>query len=318
MKLSVMVEVQAGLTWSRWSELTATAERLGFAGIFLSDHFGDGDRDTIETVTALTHLASHSESIRFGTLVSPLSFRDPIMLARQAVAINNLSRGRMVLGIGAGWEDGEHSRFGYTLGDVNTRMDRLEEGAHLIHELLHTDVPITFEGRFFRVQNGLLPRAQQAIPLMIGGSGPKRTLPIVAKYADIWNSLADSATLFKERSMMLDELIQAAGRKPSDVKRSVFMPVCCWRDSEEKEEALAFMKKSSRFSGKSSDEVFDLLTKEAWIIMGSPDSIVEQLNMYREAGAEEFMMMSVTGSERPDYLEKLASHVLPYFATNHP
>src|SRR5689334_12410384 len=124
MKISITIEGLFGLSWSRWKTLTTEIEQLGFAGAYCSDHFVPWEGpvvDSLDVYSALTYLASHSHWVQIGTLVSPLSFRDPVIAARQASAISELSGGRMVLGLGAGWNEHEHHMFGYRLGDVKTR-----------------------------------------------------------------------------------------------------------------------------------------------------------------------------------------------------
>src|SRR5512141_3194755 len=180
MKIAITVEGLLGLTWPRWKSLTGEVQRLGFAGIFRSDHITGlfpPDPDSLEAIVSLTYLASHSQAVHFGTLVSPLSVRDPVMLARQAAAIDDLSGGRMILGLGAGWMEREHTVFGYQLGDVAMRMARLEEGVRVIAELIRSETPVTFEGKFYQLREALLlPRPQRPTPILIGGNGPKRTL----------------------------------------------------------------------------------------------------------------------------------------------
>src|SRR5262245_9536331 len=114
--IAIMIEGQMGLNWPRWKRLVAEVEALGFAGLFRSDHFTNPrppDQDALEPLISLAYLADRSERLLFGPLVSPVSFRDPVMLARQALAIDDLSGGRLVLGIGAGWQEREHTNFGY-------------------------------------------------------------------------------------------------------------------------------------------------------------------------------------------------------------
>ena len=142
LQISISVEGIFGfLDWPRWRRLITEIEQLGFAGIFLADHFGipnSPGKDSLELVTALTYLAAHSKRVHFGSLVAPLSFRDPVLLARQAAAIDALSGGRMILGLGAGHQAAEHTMFGYALGDVVTRMDRLADGLAVITGLLRS------------------------------------------------------------------------------------------------------------------------------------------------------------------------------------
>jgi hypothetical protein len=129
--ISIQVEGQNGLTWARWIALATEVEELGFAGLFRSDHFTNArgpELDALELIVSLTWLAANTRRIHFGSLVAPLSFRDPRMLARQAGALDDLSGGRMILGLGAGWQEREHTAFGYDLGDVPTRMARFGAG----------------------------------------------------------------------------------------------------------------------------------------------------------------------------------------------
>ena len=130
--LSISVEGMAGLIWEHWGRLTAAVEQLGFVGLFRSDHFTlpmPVDLDSLELIVSLTYAAEHTTRVHLGSLVAPLSFRDPVMLARQAAAIDDLSGGRMVLGVGAGWMEREHEMFGYRLGDGPTRFARVRRGA---------------------------------------------------------------------------------------------------------------------------------------------------------------------------------------------
>lgn len=228
--ISIQIEGQNGLTWQRWQRISQAVEELGFAGLFRSDHFTNmhpPDIDSLELVVSLTHLAGHSQRIHFGPLVAALSFRDPRLLARQAANIDDLSGGRFILGVGAGWQEREHTVWGFELGDIRTRMARFEEGLQIITQLLKSDQPVTFEGRFYQLRGAtLLPRPARrgGPPILIGGSGPRRTLPLVARFADIWNGIFLTPEQFTEKSKQLDDLIQAAGRKPSDVQRTIMLP----------------------------------------------------------------------------------------------
>jgi alkanesulfonate monooxygenase SsuD/methylene tetrahydromethanopterin reductase-like flavin-dependent oxidoreductase (luciferase family) len=128
--VSISVKGMFGLTWEHWRRLTTVVEQLGFDGLFRSDHFTlpfPVDLDSLEMMVSLTYVADHTERVHFGPLVAPISFRDPVMLARQAAALDDLSGGRMVLGLGAGWEEREHEMFGYKLAVVFTHMAPSQE-----------------------------------------------------------------------------------------------------------------------------------------------------------------------------------------------
>jgi F420-dependent oxidoreductase-like protein len=228
--ISIQIEGQNGLTWPRWRRIVEEVEALGFAGLFRSDHFTNAhppDIESLEAIGSLTDQADHSRRVHFGPLVSPLSVRDPRILARQAASIDDLSGGRFILGLGAGWQEREHTLFGFELGDVATRMARFEEGLRVITHLLKSDEPVSFAGRYYRLEGAtLLPRPARrgGPPILIGGNGLRRTLPLVARYADIWNAVYLPVQDFRERSARLDELLVAAGRQPAEVKRSIMMP----------------------------------------------------------------------------------------------
>src|SRR5665811_376716 len=228
-KLSIAAEGLFGLTWPQWKQLVDTVEGLGFHGLYISDHFilpEPPDYPSLEMIVALTYLAAHTERVRFGPRVSPFTYRDPVMLARQA-ALDDLSGGRMSLGVGAGWMEREHDMFGYDLGDIPERFDRFEEGLEVATRLLRFDEPVSFEGRFYQLRDAVLPapRRPSGPPIVIGGIGPKRTMPLVARFADDWNIGNLSPDQFAERAAMLDEMIVAAGRRPEDVSRTLNTPV---------------------------------------------------------------------------------------------
>src|SRR5438552_11725583 len=187
--ISIQIEGQNGLTWPYWKRLVTEVENLGFAGLFRSDHFTNArppDKGSLEMVVSLAYLADHTQRIHFGPLVAPISVRNPTLLARQAAALDDLSGGRLILGVGAGWQEREHHLFGYTLGDVPTRMARLEEGLEVITRLLRSEEPVTYEGRFFQLRGAaLLPHPERSggPPILIGGNSTN-TLRLVARYAD--------------------------------------------------------------------------------------------------------------------------------------
>ena len=293
--ISLMIEGQNGLNWPRWRRIVAEAEELGFAGLFRSDHFTNGqppDLDSLEMIISLAYVADHTSRIHFGPLVAPLSFRHPVQLARQAAALDDLSGGRMILGLGAGWQEREHETFGFALGDIDTRMRRFEEGLQVVTRLLREDGPVTFEGQFYRLHDAvLLPRPQRAggPRILIGGSGPKRTLPLVARYADIWNGTFISASEYGQRQATLDGLLREAGRKPEDVKRTVMCGSVFARDEVELERLLAARRQRPELAGKSLDEVGDALA-ERGVVVGTADAFTRRLREYADAGAEEIMV----------------------------
>ncbi|GCE09099.1 TIGR03560 family F420-dependent LLM class oxidoreductase [Dictyobacter aurantiacus] len=320
-EISIMIEGQNGLNWPYWKRLAAEVDQLGFAGLFRSDHYTNPnppDLDSLEMIISLAYLADRTQQVHFGPLVAPVSFREPTMLARQAAAIDDLSNGRMILGLGAGWQEREHHLFGHPLGDVKTRMARFEEALEVVTRLLRSDEPVTFEGRFFQVRGAtLLPRPQRpgGPRIMIGGNGIKRTLPLAARYADIWNAVFLTPADFKERSQILDTLLQQEGRQPDAVKRTVMHGLIFARDKAELGRKLdQYRQKDPEFAGLEVDELVQRLVAANTSVIGTPDQIVQQLQAYVEAGAQEIMLQWFD-FEDIEGLRAFASSVLPRLST---
>ncbi len=313
--VSLMIEGQNGLTWSHWKQLVSEVEELGFVGLFRSDHFTNAqppDKASLETIVSLTYLADHTQHVHFGPLVAPFSMRNPMFLARQAAALDDLSNGRMILGVGAGWQEREHYLFGFELGDMATRMARFAEGLEVVTRLLHSDEPVSFEGRFYKLRGAtLLPRPQRpgGPPVLIGGTGPKYPLPLVARYANIWNAAMIPPDKFRQRSALLDTLLREAGRKPGDVKRTLMHRFQFGRDENELERRLSPYRAQSEFAGKSLNEVIDKL-RVTGDIVGTPDSVIEQIQRYAAAGVEELMLQWLDIDDM-DGLRAFARSVLP-------
>jgi F420-dependent oxidoreductase-like protein len=311
-----MIEGQNGLTWAHWKRLVAEVEALGFAGLFRSDHFTNPrppDKASLEMVVSLAYLADHTTRMHFGPLVAPLSFRDPTQLARQAAALDDLSGGRMILGVGAGWQEREHTLFGHDLGDVPTRMARLHEGLEVITRLLRTDEPATFEGNFFHLRGAtLLPRPMRpgGPPILIGGNGRQRTLPLAARYADVWNAVFIGPQDFRERSAALDTLLREAGRAPTDVRRTVMINVAFARDQNELERQLSWRQRDPDLASLPVDAACDRLLATGRTIAGTPERVVEGIRAYAQVGAEELMLQWLDLDDH-EGLRAFATTVLP-------
>jgi F420-dependent oxidoreductase-like protein len=293
--ISIMIEGQDGLTWPRWKRLVSEVEALGFAGLFRSDHFTNvapPDKDSLEMIVSEVYLADHTQRIHFGPMVAPLSFRDPTLLARQAAAIDDLSGGRFILGLGAGWQEREHTLFGHDLGDVDTRMTRLEEGIEVVTRLLRSNEPVTFEGKYFQLRGAtLLPRPQRpgGPRILIGGNGKKRTLPLVARYANVWNGVFLTPDAYRELNAHLDTLLQQAGRQPGDVRRTMMTALFFSKDRESLERRVnEFKEQRSELANLSLEQAIQML--QSRMLIGTPDQLVAQIQAYVTAGAEELML----------------------------
>ena len=313
LEVAIMVEGQNGLNWPRWQRITRLVEDAGFAGLFRSDHYtgpNPPDMDSLELWVSLTWLACNTQRIAFGPAVSPVSFRHPTMTARMAAAVDDLSGGRLVLGLGAGWQEREHHNYGWDLLDVPKRFTRFEEGLKIISTLLNSDEPASFDGRYYQLNEAiLLPRPQRAggPPIMIGGKGPKLTLPLVARYANEWNAVFVAATQITDLNLRLDELIVENGRQPSEVRRSLMTGCVFGRDAAEVQ---------SNFTKVGSLAAGNLLNDwhEHRVIVGEPNAIVEQLGKLEQIGIYRVMLQWLDLDDL-DGLEALAALVLPQLAT---
>jgi F420-dependent oxidoreductase-like protein len=296
-EVSICVEGQTGLTWPLWRRWVAMAEARGFSGLYRSDHFtmlDPPDEDSLECIVSLTYLADHSSRVRFGPLVAPLSFRDPVMLARQAAALDDLSGGRMVLGVGTGWLEREHSLFGYELEDLQTRFARLEEGLEVITRLLESDEAVSYEGQFYRLREAVLlprPGREGGPPILIGGSGSKRTPELAARFADVWNATFMGPDMFRERTAALDLLLSKHGRRPHDVKRTLASMCFFGRTEDALEQRVQLVRElDDDLASLPLEEVLEALRTEWGAIAGSAEVAIEQIRAYEQAGVEELML----------------------------
>src|SRR3712207_6604392 len=158
-EVAIMIEGQEGICWRRWRRLARTVEDCGYSGLYRSDHFTNPTGpvlDALELWSSLTWLAGNTERIEFGPLVSPVSFRHPVITAWQASAVDNLAGGRLRLGIGAGWQEREHDAYGFELLDTDSRFARFEEGLQVITLLLQNEAPVSFGGEFYRLRDAVL------------------------------------------------------------------------------------------------------------------------------------------------------------------
>ena len=296
-----MVEGQEGIGWDRWRRIARAVEDSGYAGLFRSDHFPyqSGSReDALELWTSLTWLADNTRRIEFGPLVSPVSFRHPVITAWQASAVDNLAGRRLRLGLGAGWNEEEHEAFGFDLLDTDSRFGRFQEGLEVVTGLLGSEKPFSFDGEFYNLRDALLvPRSPRpgGIPIVIGGNGVRRTLPLAARYADEWNAVSLTPEEFADLTSRLDELVQEAGRVPEDVKRTLMTRVVFGRTRAEVDRKL-------------DDTGWDRVPAGAMV--GTENEVVEWLGRLAEAGVQRVMAQWLEVDD-VGALEAMAHSVLP-------
>jgi F420-dependent oxidoreductase-like protein len=301
---AIMIEGQDGLTWERWKKITTLVEDMGFIGLYRSDHFTNArppDKDSLELWVSLTWLASNTKKLEFGPLVTPFSFRHPTFTARMASALDDLSDGRFILGVGAGWQEREHSKFGW---DLLGRFKRFEEGLEVLKLLLSSNDPTDFSGEFYELKNAVMlprPKRPNGPPILIGGNGFRRTLALAAKFASQWNALYVTPERFKELNSRLDALIEKEGRSPGDVKRTLMTGLEFGRDEKEVKRIV-----EERTQDKTSRE--DLMGRG--VLVGTTNEIVDQLGKLAEVGVERIMLQWLKMDDL-DRLEAMAKSILP-------
>lgn len=232
-------EVERHVPWPEYRAMARAAEEVGFDSIWLGDHLlyrgdGKGERGPWEAWTLLTGLAASTERVHLGPLVACTAFHAPAVLAKKAATLDEISGGRLVLGLGAGWNEAEFRAFGIPF---DHRASRFEEAFAITRRLLEGE-RVTFEGRFHRVEDAvLLPAPSRRPPMMIGSTG-ERVLRIALPHVDAWNIWYDwyggTPEGFAERNRTIDGLAEEAGRDPRHIARSACVLVVVDRDRAER------------------------------------------------------------------------------------
>ena len=307
MKLRIFTEPQQGADYQTLRAVALAAEELGFDAFFRSDHYlkmGDvsglpGPTDSWATLAALAVETSH---IRLGTLVTAATFRLPGPLAITVAQVDQMSGGRVELGLGTGWFEAEHAAYGIPFPPLGERFDRLEEQLAIITGLWTTaeGQTFSFEGAHYRVADspGLPKPAQRPRPpILVGGLGARRTPRLATRFADEYNvafqSITDSAAGFAR----VREACEVAGRYPDSMTYSVAQTVCCGKDEAE------FRRRAAAIGREPAD------MRERGI-GGTPGEVAAKIAEFAEAGAERVYLQVLDLSDL-DHLELLASDVLP-------
>ena len=264
--------------WDEIVELAKHCEATGWDGVYFADHFMPGaegpvDGDTLECWSVMAALAASVPRVRLAPLVSSVTYRHPALLANIAAAVDRISHGRLLLGIGAGWQENEHTAYGMELGTIKERLDRFEEACQVITSLVRLP-RTTFAGRYFQLRDAPnQPPPQQApLPLLIGGAGEKRTMRIAAQYADEWNAWTTPEVL-AHKVGVLHRHCEAVGRDPADIAVST--------------QALVYI---------SPDDAWLASKREAGAtgLIGTPSEAIDVIAAYAKAGADEFIVPDFT------------------------
>ncbi len=288
------------------------ADDAGFDWVDISDHFYEapaihgGDGPCFEATTGMAALAMATKKVRVGVVVLGMNYRHPAVLANALATIDHLSNGRMEVGLGAGWHEAEYRAYGIPFAPIKERLDILEEGVQVVKMLL-TEDRANFAGKYFQLANAACnPKPLQAHPrIWIGGNGEKRTLKMIAKHADGWNSPYPSAEEFIRLSGVLDGYCEAAGRDPATIERNVNLSFHMAASSASVVRSEAHFAESW---GAAASRI-----RERGVIVGGPDEAIERVAKYAAAG-----VARVNISVRPpldwDALYGWAEKVIPAFA----
>lgn len=309
-----MVEGQNGLSWERWRHILALAERLGFPTVFRSDHYffsPTRQQDSLEAYLSFVAAALETSSLRFGPLVTPITFREPVNVARMAAQIDVLSGGRFVMGLGAGWNAAEHQAYGIPFPPIRERFDRLEDAIKLMQALWREN-PATYKGSFYSIEDvDCLPRpAKGRPPILIGGVGEKRTLPLTARYADEWNSTPLPIDEYAGRAASLERHCEDLGRNPASIRRSMMILGIVGRTPAQVERAgrhtMSIFAPDQEFTF---EEIVSL-AKRRGMLVGTTDEVVDQLASLAQLGLQDavFEHFDFDSDELPEYL---AAEIVP-------
>ena len=290
-------------------------ERYGFASWYLGDHFYTVNQiDSLEPYLLFALAARETERIRFGSLVTPVMFRPPSNVGRLAAQLDLLSGGRFVLGLGTGWNEGEHVAYGLGWPPLGERFDRLGEYLEVLR-LMWGEGPASFGGRYYRLHEAdARPKPAPGRPtVLIAGGGEKRTLPLVAQYAHEWNAVDLPLDAYRHKRELLAGYCDAIGRDPGEVRPVMTtMGIIGATDAEVEAATLLQMQRMPPPPGMAPADYREML-RGAGAIMGAPDEIVDRLGHLAEAGVAEvqFTWFDLSSDSLPAWL---ASEVLPQLA----
>jgi alkanesulfonate monooxygenase SsuD/methylene tetrahydromethanopterin reductase-like flavin-dependent oxidoreductase (luciferase family) len=258
----------------------------GFSTLWLEDHLQVGETDALECLTTLSYLAARYPRFKVGSMVLSQSYRNPALLAKMAANLQALTGGRVIVGIGAGWKEDEYRSYGYEFPEVGTRMEELEEAVQILQRMWG-EQPASFKGEHYHIAEAYsLPRPTQTIPLLIGGGGERRTLALVAKYADWWNFNSCTVEEYGHKLDVLKGHCERIGRDVGEI-------------------TLTYLSTLSV-----SDDVTKVKRSESkHFIAGNAEQVIEELERFRAIGVSHFLFRILDVAS----LEYFGREVVPHF-----
>ena len=294
MRYVLMIEAQQGLSYADQLAIARRAEAAGFEAMFRSDHYesfpGPAGRPTTDAWTVLAGLARETERIRLGVLVSPVTFRLPGTLAKIAATVDEMSGGRIEVGMGAGWNEDEHRRHGVVFPPISERADMLEEQLAIVHGLWEEPDGWSFDGAHYRLEDAIFhpkPVQKPRPPIIVGGEGSPRSLRIGARYADEFNVTSSTPARVADRFALLDAACRAIGRDPATIVHSAMVGTMIGRDEDE----LAARRRAllAEFTAEEAAEEYFGARAERWIL-GTPDQARAKVAAYEAVGVQRLML----------------------------
>jgi alkanesulfonate monooxygenase SsuD/methylene tetrahydromethanopterin reductase-like flavin-dependent oxidoreductase (luciferase family) len=282
MELCVMIEGQEGVSWPQWLAIAAACEEHGVGSLFRSDHYmpldGHEEREALDAWATICALAAATTTLRLGTLVSPATFRHPSVLAKMAATADEVSGGRVSLGLGAGWHEAEHAAFGFPFPPVGERMAMFAEQLEIVRGLWGPG-PFGFEGRHYRL-GPVDPEPKPQSPwLIVGGAAGPKSAALAARFADEYNTVYATLDECRERRASLEAAWREAGR--ADLRFSLMTGIAIGRDAGE-------VAARTRAVGELRDDpTFE--PPPSWIA-GTVDQAREQLGALERAGVDRVML----------------------------
>jgi F420-dependent oxidoreductase-like protein len=312
-RVALMIEGQEGVTWEHWVALAETCERSGIEALFRSDHYlslsSPSERAAHDAWTTLAGLAALTTTLRLGTLVSPVTFRHPSLLANAVGTVDHISGGRVELGMGSGWMDQEHRAFGFPFPPLRERLAMLAEQIEIVHRLW-TEDNVNFSGEHYSLEDcPAQPKpVQKPRPrLLVGGRAKRGTADPAARFADEYNVIGSSFEEYAEARRSLDAACEGVGRDPKSLRMSVMTGFLLGADEADlKEKARATLERWG--SSLSPDEAVERYRGRG--TAGTPDDFVDGLRRLEEVGVERIMLQHIR-HEDLETVELIGREIVP-------
>jgi F420-dependent oxidoreductase-like protein len=305
---------QQNVTWERMRDVWQKLDGWGYDSLWAFDHFypiftPDPAGPCMENWTLLSALSQHTKRARIGALVNSNTYRNPCLTAKMAATLDQISGGRVNLGLGAGWYELEHRSFGIDFKNTRGRLEALDECCQIVTGMFTQD-KTSFAGKHYRVTDAVCnpaPLQKPRIPIMIGGRGEKSLLKIVAKHADMWNTMHTNPAGMKRLIDVIERHGDTAERDTDEIEKTIMLPLC-YKTSKDREQMIS--QTVASMAGVSADEARDR------IMIGGKQECLDQIESYRKVGVTHFIFNLRWPILAEDEFQAFAEEVLPVVDRN--